>query len=89
VTPEDRVRKFDKSQLVRISWLLHEDTAYDACRLNTRPPAPGDVGLIIEIFVEPDGLHTYIVESTDGDGHTVWMGAFSDCELLPLELVAS
>jgi hypothetical protein len=44
-------------------------------------PAVGDVGTLLDVLIAPGVADRYIVESSDGNGTTVWLGDFLADEL--------
>lgn len=70
--------------LVRIRQLLRCPAEYDGWRVNQRPPRIGDVGSLLDILHAPGLPDRYVVESSDADGVTVWLGDFAAEELEPL-----
>ena len=71
--------------LVRVIQLLHPLDTYDGWRLNRRPPQRGDVGTIVDILEAPGVPKKYVVESSDPEGITIWLGDFDAEELEPVE----
>ena len=69
---------------VRLGQLLQSPDAYNGWRVNHRPPAVGDVGIIVDILKVPGMPDSYVVESTGTDGGTIWLGDFRAEELVPL-----
>ena len=74
----------DQFGLVRIRQLLRPAAAYDAWRLNTRPPRVGDVGTLVDILHAAGRPDRYVVELSGPDGASVWLADFVAAELEPL-----
>lgn len=70
--------------LVRVVQLLSPPEAYDGWRVNRRPPQPGDVGTLVDILRAPGLPDTYVVEASNPDGTTIWLGDFEAAELEPV-----
>lgn len=71
----------EQFQLVRVRQLLHPATEYHGWRVNTRDPAIGDVGTLVDIL-RADGLpNKFVVECCHGDGQAVWLADFDADEL--------
>ena len=66
---------------VRVSRLLTPRRAVSGSGAKTRQPEVGDTGTVVEYFGNIDGA-TYLVESVDADGETVWLAEFSRQELV-------
>jgi hypothetical protein len=66
---------------VRVSRLLAPQRAVSGSGAKTRQPKVGDIGTVVEYFGNIDGA-TYLVESVDANGETVWMAEFSAQELV-------
>jgi hypothetical protein len=62
---------------VEIVELLHAPEHYDGWKMNKRPPAIGDRGVVVERLSEED----YVVECSGPDGIGIWLGDFKRCEL--------
>ncbi len=75
---------FRQYELVRVRQLLRTPESYDGWRVNQRPPQVGDVGTLLDILHAPGIPDSYVVESSDADGVTVWLGDFAEDELEPL-----
>lgn len=73
-------------RLVRVRQLLQPPAEYDGWRVNQRPPQIGDVGTLLDILHAPGLPDRYVVESSEADGVTVWLGDFLAEELEPLGL---
>lgn len=76
-----RLREF---ATVRVRALV-DDAAYDGWSVNRRPPAPGDVGAIVDVLRAPGLPDRYVVECSGPDGVDHWLADFAAEEL---ELVA-
>jgi hypothetical protein len=63
--------------LVEVVELLHAPEHYDGWKVNQRPPAIGDRGVVVDRLSEDD----YIVECSGPDGVDIWLGDFKRCEL--------
>lgn len=74
----------EQYDLVRIRQLFQPATEYDGWRVNQRPPQVGDVGTLLDVLHAPGLPDRYVVESSDTDGVTVWLGDFASEELEPL-----
>ena len=72
-------------QLARVVQLRYPLDTYDGWRVNQRPPAIGDMGTIVEILHAPGLPNKYVVESSDADGITIWLGDFDAEELIPID----
>jgi len=70
--------EFRDLQRVRVVRLLDEDRPFDGSRSALRPPAVGDVGLVVDIV---PNVSSYLVESVDAAGRTVWLASFDASEL--------
>lgn len=66
--------------LVEVVELLHTPEHYDGWRVNKRPRAIGDRGVVVERSSEDD----YIVECPGPDGVDIWLGDFKRRELRPV-----
>ena len=71
--------------VVRVKRLLHEPGHYDGWRLNQRAPAVGDIGTIVDVLHAPGCTDSFVVESSGGDGVTIWLGDFAAEEIEPVE----
>jgi hypothetical protein len=81
-TEEGGVRtEFRLYTRVRVSRLLTPQRAVSGSGANTRQPEVGDTGTVVEYFGNIDGA-TYLVESMDAEGTTVWLAEFSAEELV-------
>jgi hypothetical protein len=67
--------------LVRVRQLLRSPEEYDGWHVNQRPPRIGDLGTIVKILKAPELPLNYVVEASDPDGATVWLGDFLEDEL--------
>ena len=67
--------------VVRVLTLVRQADDYDGWRVNKRTPAVGDVGTLIDVLAAPGLADRYVVESSDGNGTTVWLGDFLADEL--------
>ena len=76
-----RVAGLEQYGLVRIRQLLRPVAEYDGWRVNQRPPQVGDVGTLLDILNASGLPDRYVVESSGGDGITVWLGDFAAEEL--------
>jgi len=65
---------------VEVVELLHAPEHYDGWKVNKRPPAVGDRGVVVERLSEDD----YIVECPAPDGSNIWLGDFKRRELRPV-----
>ena len=70
--------------LVRVRQLLQDADSYDGWHVNRRPPQVGDIGTFIDLLHAPGLPDHYIVESSDSDGVTIWLGEFLAEELEPV-----
>ena len=77
--------EFQLFSRVRVSRLLTPQRTVSGSGAKTRQPEVGDTGTVVEYFGNFEGA-TYLVESVDADGMTVWLAEFSPQELV---LVAS
>jgi hypothetical protein len=78
---EVEVGELREYAVVRVRKLLQPASEYDGWRMNCRAPRIGDVGTIGDVLHTagyPDG---YVVESSDPDGITVWLGDFAAEEI--------
>ena len=66
---------------VRVSQLLTPRRSVSGSGAKTRPPEVGDTGTVVEYFGNLEGA-TYLVESVDAEGATVWLAEFSAQELV-------
>jgi hypothetical protein len=71
--------------LVRIIQLQQALENYDGWEVNRRPPQIGDLGTVIDILHAPEQPAHYIVESSDREGITIWLGDFDAEELEPID----
>lgn len=71
--------------VVRVLKLVGQAGDYDGWRVNQRPPAVGDVGTLLDVLAVPGVANRYVVESSQGDGTTVWLGDFLADELEVVE----
>jgi hypothetical protein len=69
----------------RVVQLLHPLEEYDGWRLNRRPPHIGDVGIVVDILQAPGQPDHYVVEMSDAEGITIWLGDFDAEELEPID----
>lgn len=67
--------------VVRVLKLVEPDDVYDGWGVNQRPPAPGDIGTLLDVLSVPGRPDRYVVESSHGDGISVWLGDFLADEL--------
>ncbi|WP_093240165.1 hypothetical protein [Variovorax sp. EL159] len=67
--------------VVRGRRLVGQADDYDGWRLNQRTPAVGDIGTLLDVLTAPGVADWYIVESSDANGTTVWLGDFLADEL--------
>lgn len=74
----------EQNGLVRVRQLLQPATEYDGWRVNQRPPQVGDVGTLLDVLHAPGLPDRYVVESSGGDGITVWLVDFAAEELEPI-----
>lgn len=72
--------------LVRVVQLLQSPNDYDGWNFNRRSPRVGDIGTIVDILQAPGFPDDYVVESSDEDGITIWLGDFRAEELSPIDL---
>ena len=72
---------FRQYQVVRVCSLNKNVIEYDGWKSNLRPPAVGDIGTLVEILKADDLLDRYVVESTDGNGTTLWLSDFEYSEI--------
>ena len=79
------MKQLNQYGLVRIVQLFQTPDYYDGWRLNRRPPLIGDIGTITDILRAPGLPEHYIVESSDGEGMTIWLGDFEAEELEPID----
>jgi hypothetical protein len=75
---------FQQYDSVRVARLLDPPETYNGWGFNRRPPRVGDVGTIVDILVAQGVPDSYVVESSDPDGVTIWLGDFRTEELEPL-----
>jgi hypothetical protein len=69
---------------VKIIQLLRPPEHYNDWKINQRPPAVGDEGIIVEIYQNgPDVL--YVVESVAADARAIWLADLKREELAPAE----
>ena len=68
---------------VRLKRLLRNPQEYDGWKLNKRNPEVGDIGNLIDILHAKELPDHYIVEKTESDGSTTWLGEFVAEELEP------
>jgi hypothetical protein len=66
-----------ENSLVEVVELLHSPEHYDGWKVNQRPPAIGDRGVVVDRLSEDD----YIVECSGPDGVDIWLGDFKRREL--------
>ena len=66
---------------VRVVSLRRPPAAYDSWGMNRRPPAIGDVGIVIEILRSAAGEIAYTVECVNPGGTTEWLADFVGSEL--------
>ncbi|MFT3882071.1 MAG: hypothetical protein QM703_20760 [Gemmatales bacterium] len=71
--------------LVRIRELQQPPSHYDGWKLNKRPPREGDIGALLEILHAKGAPDRYVVELSDNEGVTVWLGDFLAEELEAIE----
>lgn len=71
-------------ELVRIRQLLQDGASYDGWCVNRRAPQVGDVGRFIDLLHAPGLPDRYVVESSDSEGVTIWLGDFLLEELEPV-----
>ena len=74
----------EQYELVRIRQLLQPAAEYDGWCINQRAPQVGDVGTLLDILHAAGVPDRYVVESSDADGVTLWLGGFAAEELEPL-----
>ena len=70
---------------VQVIALLFTIDTYDGWRVNQRPPAIGDTGILIEILEGRGFPNKYVVESSDDEGFTIWLADFDAEELKPID----
>ena len=81
-TEEGRVHtEFQLYTRVRVSRLLTPQRAVSGSGASVRQPQVGDTGTVVEYFGNLEGA-TYLVESVDAEGATVWLAEFSAQELV-------
>ena len=73
--------EFQLYSRVRVSQLLTPHRAVSGSGAKTRQPEVGDTGTVVEYFGNLEGA-TYLVESMDTEGATVWLAEFSAQELV-------
>ena len=56
--------------------MLRPLDAYDGWALKLRPPRVGDIGTIVDILKAPGHPTNYVVEASQPDGTTLWLGDF-------------
>ena len=62
--------------VVRVLRLVGRADDYDGWRVNQRGPAVGDVGTLLDVLTAPGVADRYVVESSEGNGTTVWLGEY-------------
>ena len=67
--------------IIRVRQMLRPSELYDGWGWNQRPPRIGDTGTIVEILRAPGQPDRYVVENSDVNGVTIWLGVFSPEEL--------
>lgn len=71
--------------LVRIRQLFLPPAEYDGWRVNQRPPQIWDIGTLLDILHAHGLPDRFVVESSDENGVTVWLGDFAAEELEPVD----
>ena len=56
---------------------------YDGWKVNKRAPQVGDVGTIVDILHAEGHPDHYVVECSDSNGFTIWLGEFLSNEIAP------
>ena len=79
--PAGELRLYDVVRVVRLN---RPPDAYNWGPGYRRPPAVGDVGALIEIYLTPGVPDAYVVESSGPDGMTVWLADFAADEIEPV-----
>ena len=72
------LRQYD---IVRVRKLLHHAEHYNGWGVNQRAPSIGDTGTIVEILSAAGVADAYVVECSDADGVTIWLGDFAAEEI--------
>jgi len=72
---------FKEYELVRIRQLIQRPEDMDGWCLNQRPPAPGDIGTLLDILTIPGLPNKYVVECADKDGISIWLAEFFEEEI--------
>jgi hypothetical protein len=79
------MKKLVEYSEVRIRALMDLSIDRDGWRLNKRPPAVGDTGILLDILQLEGHPDRYVVENSDmSDGTTIWLSEFTADELEPL-----
>ncbi len=74
--------KFHELAVVRVVSLATPLRNYEGTSGISRPPQIGDIGTVVSVCsTAPDPDPTYIVESVNSAGHTVWLADFLASEL--------
>lgn len=68
-------------QMVRVKKLLRPVEEYNGWWINKRSPEIGDIGTIVEVIQAPRMPDNYIVEASQQDGATIWLGDFTEEEI--------
>jgi hypothetical protein len=74
----------EELSVVKVVHLLTEDRHFDGSDRVMRPPQVGDTGTIVHVNAPGK---SYIVESVDHDGYTIWLADFDEAELELVEEV--
>jgi hypothetical protein len=70
-------------QLVRVTALRTMARLFDGSVGFARPPAVGDVGMVVEVLRVPGHAPRFLVEATADGGATTWLADFDASELTP------
>lgn len=74
---------FPQYAVVSVLEVARVTETYNGWKVNQRSPQVGDVGTIVEIL-QADGLPDhYVVECSDSNGFTIWLGEFLSNEIAP------
>ncbi len=73
--------RFERYSLVRVRQLLRPFEHYDGWGFNQHPPRVGEVGTLLDILQAPGLPDGYVVECSNPDGTSAWLGTFAAEEL--------
>ncbi len=72
---------FKQYSTVRVVKLLRSNSDYDDWKVNQRPPAIGDTGILIDFLHTPNLPDRYVVESAGPNGAPIWLCDFEEGEI--------